>query len=342
MNITKIKSINLALQGGGSHGAYTWGVLSTLLDEPCLQIEAVSGVSSGAMNAVVMAHGLGKGGVIEAKKNLGSFWGAVAAKYTEMFEFSPANLWDKVVGMENNVQLETYLGLTETFSPYQLNPFNLNPLRDVLEEHVDFELLRKDCPVKLFIGATQVRTGKMKIFSNEDITADVVLASACLPSIHHAIEIDGEAYWDGGYSGNPPLFPLIFNTISSDILVVLLQPLNRNSVPKTADEIKKRAHELSFTNTFLREMRAIAMSKQHLRDDFINTGKLDKTMKQLNLHMIEDKSFERLGNDSRYKVDSVFIQNLHEDGRKSAEAWLKEHYESVQVSSSIDLEALFY
>ncbi len=336
-----LKPVNLALQGGGSHGSFTWGVLNRLLDDERLDIRAISGVSSGAMNACVLASGLIKNGKEGAKESISTFWKAVSLKYNELFESAPTTLWQKVVGFEYPAQLDTYLSLTESFSPYQLNPFNLNPLKDILVEHIDFEVLQKECPVDLYIGTTEVRTGKMRIFTNKEITVDVLLASACLPSIHHAIEIDGEYYWDGGYSGNPPLFPLIFNSQHPDILVILLQPLMRNSLPTTVEEIRKRTHELSFTNTFLREMRAIALSKEQIKKDWLYSGHLEKKMNRLNVHIIEDVAFEKMDSSSRYYVASDFIQDLYFRGFETTDKWLLKNYRTITKRSSVDLVKLF-
>ena len=341
MNRNPSKTINLALQGGGSHGAFTWGVLSRLLEDSRLDFNGISGVSSGAMNTCAMLTGLLHGGRDGAKQSLTAFWQAVSAKYSEIFEMNSGNLWEKVVGMDYNPSLDTYLTLTQAFSPYQLNPFDLNPLRDILEEQIDFEILQRDCPIHLYIGATQVRTGKMRLFTNKEITTDVLLASACLPSLHHAIEIDGEPYWDGGYSGNPPLFPLIFESEHPDILVVLLQPLLREAIPKTAEEIRNRSHELMFTNTFLREMRAIALSKQEIKLDWIRSGNLEKRMDRLRIHMIEDQSFETIKSKTRYSVTSNLIDDLYERGYDSAKKWLTKNFRHINKQSSVDLVKMF-
>ncbi len=335
------KTVNLALQGGGSHGAFTWGVLNRLLDDEQLLIHSISGVSSGAMNACVLASGYLKGGREAAREALSSFWCSVSAKYKDMFATSPATIWNKVVGIDYPGPIDTYLSLTENFSPYQLNPFNLNPLRDILIECVDFDTLQKSKAIGLHIGATQVRTGKMRVFTNSEISVDVLLASACLPSLHQAIEIDGEPYWDGGYSGNPPLFPLIFDSKYPDILVVLLQPLLRDSLPTTVDEIRKRTHELSFTNTFLREMRAIALSKERIKKNWMTHGELERRMKRLNIHLIEDMSFEKMDSSSRYYAEADFMQDLYYRGIETAELWLQDNYESITRRSSADLVKLF-
>ena len=204
MSAKQQKPVNLALQGGGSHGAFTWGVLDRLLDDGRLDIINISGVSSGAMNACVLASGFVHAGAEGGKKNLTAFWEAVSDKYADLFESDPTQMLKKVVGFDANTPLDAYLSLTQKFSPYQLNPFNLNPLRDILNKLIDFEALQKACPITLHIGATQIKTGKMRVFTNTELTAEVLLASACLPSLHHAIEIDGEYYWDGGFPETHP------------------------------------------------------------------------------------------------------------------------------------------
>jgi NTE family protein len=335
------KQVNLALQGGGSHGAFTWGVLDRLLDDERIEFEAISAVSSGAMNACVLASGFMNGGRDGAKESIASFWQAVAAKYHDMFESNPATMWNKAVGIDYPASLETYFSFTEKFSPYQLNPFNLNPLKDILIDLVDFEQLRKATPIKLHIGTTHVRTGKMRVFTNEEIGVDVLLASACLPAIHHAIEIEGEHYWDGGYSGNPPLFPLIFNSEHPDILVVLLQSLLRESVPTTVREIRKRTDELSFSTTFLREMRAIALSKEQIKKEWLTSGSLEKRMRRLNIHIVEDASLEQMDASSRYYAGTDLIQDLYLRGTEAAHNWLNNHYDAITKRSSVDLVKLF-
>ena len=335
------KVINLALQGGGSHGAFTWGVLDRLLVDGRLHINSISGVSSGAMNAVVMAYGMLDGGPAGARELLRAFWEKVSVKFTELFYKTPGDYWEMFPGFEKPAALEAYLSLAKTFSPCQLNPFNLNPLRDLLVEHVDFERLRRKSPVKLYIGATQVRTGKLRVFTNSELSEDVLLAFACLPSLHRPIDIDGEYYWDGGYSGNPPLFPLIFNSKHPDIVVVLLQPLRREQVPYTADEISRRRHELSFSNTFLREMRAIALSKEEIKLKGLFSGNLEKKIGRLKVHIIEDMEIARMGFTSRFNADEQFIQTLYRQGVGAAEDWLPENYPAITKVSTIDLAEMF-
>ena len=244
--------LNLALQGGGAHGAFTWGVLDALLEDPRIEFEGLSGSSAGAMNAVAFADGWMKGGRDGARQALADFW-TWAGKHTlpgvtqgegEAISLSPAGK-----------MLANWAG---HFSPSQLNPFELNPLRDQLERQIDFKRLRARSPFKLFIGTTQANTGKLRVFRERELTVDVLLASACLPTIHHSVMIDGEPYWDGGYSANPAVFPLFYDCDSRDVLLVLLSPLQREGTPRTVEEIEARKTELAFSANFMREMRMFA------------------------------------------------------------------------------------
>lgn len=336
------KSINLALQGGGSHGAFTWGVLDRLLAEPGLQIEGVSGTSSGAMNAVVMADGLLRGDRDGARESLRDFWQQVGAMFSDLFQptaqLSPWLMFET----GSPYSLQSYVALTQAFSPYQLNPLNHNPLRELLESRIDFERLRRNHALKLFVGATQVRTGKLRLFNERELSVDTLLASACLPSLHHAITIDGEAYWDGGYSGNPPIFPLIFNCKAADVMIVILQPLERPELPKTAEAIQMRAAELSFNSAFLREMRAIAFSKEEIDKDWLPWSSLARKLGRLNIHLVQNQEvMEKLDPGSRCQSPPAFIHELFNEGYASCENWLDVNHQHIGKRSSVDLSALF-
>src|SRR5207302_5101526 len=248
---SEVKTINLALQGGGAHGAFTWGVLDRLLDEKDLAFEGLSATSAGAMNAAVFAYGLAVDGREGARKALAGFWKRVsdAAKLGPL----QPNPIDRMLG-DHKLTWSPVFSLigfvTRMLSPYQFNPVDYNPLRDVVEQSIDFDVLKRpDCPVKLFLSATNVRSGKVKIFTGTDISLSAVMASACLPTMFHAVEIDGEAYWDGGYMGNPALFPLIYNCTSTDSVIVHINPLFRIDVPHTADDILNRINEISFNSS---------------------------------------------------------------------------------------------
>ncbi|MEX2517631.1 MAG: patatin-like phospholipase family protein [Gammaproteobacteria bacterium] len=243
---------------------------------------------------------------------------------------------------ESPFSLQAYLAMTQSFSPYQLNPLNYNPLRELLVKTVDFDGLQKSADIKLFIGATQVRTGKLHIFNNAQLSVDALLASACLPSIHHAVTINGEAYWDGGYTGNPPVYPLIFNCQGSDVLIVVVQPLQREKLPVTAEEIRMRAAELSFNTAFLREMRAIAFSKEYIDKDWLPLGKLERMLNRLNIHMVENANVvSDTDASSRYGSPPEFIQLLHDEGYDCCSQWLKNNCANIGKQSTVNLQEVF-
>jgi NTE family protein len=337
--MAQTKIANLALQGGGSHGAFTWGALERLLEEPGFEIDGVSATSAGAMNAVVLAHGLtvaGRKGAIDA---LADFWQRVAR--IAKSSFLQPSWYDR---MTHNHRLEHSPGyfffdmMSRVFSPYQINPLNYNPLRTVLEEVIDFEGLRRKCAIKLFLCATNVRTGKVRVFTNNEICVARVLASACLPFFSQAIEIEGEYFWDGGYMGNPALFPLIYGCQSRDIIVIHINPTERHEIPRTAQEIINRINEISFNSSLFREMRAIAFVTK-----LIDDGKItDSGLKRMLIHAIEaDDVMERLGPTSKLNADWDFLMHLHDIGRTRAERWLAAHLDMVGIESTVDIRAKY-
>ncbi|MCK6399291.1 patatin-like phospholipase family protein, partial [Thauera aminoaromatica] len=269
--------VALALQGGGAHGAYTWGVLDRLL-EAGVPIEGISGTSAGAMNAVALAEGWTTGGAEGARAALDRFWTAVGDSvpfHLELLQsLSPSG--DGSLPSPMNMML----GLARVFSPYQLNPFELNPLRDVVRAQFDFERIRRACPLKLFIAATAVRTGKVRLFRTAELGEAALLASACLPTLHHAVEIDGEHYWDGGFTANPAIYPLLYECDTPDLLMVLLNPLQHEQAPRSAEDIAARSMELGFSTTFLREMRMIAHARQFIaeRPRWSPIGRLERKL----------------------------------------------------------------
>jgi NTE family protein len=314
------KAINLALQGGGAHGAFTWGVLDRLLEDSRIIIEGVSATSSGAMNAAVMADGLTVGGREGAREALGNFWRHLA---------QPVTFWGPL-------QASIFEAISQYLSPYQLNPMNYNPLRRFVEENVDFERLRRGSALKLFLSATNVRSGKVKVFTDKEITPDCVLASACLPFLYKAVEIEGEHYWDGGYMGNPPLFPLIYSCESRDILVVHINPMERHDIPTTAQEIMNRVNEISFNSSLMREMRAVAFVTK-----LVDTGKLKKSdAKRMLIHSIgTDGLLHGLTSASKLNLEGKFLSQLHAFGRERAEAWIERHFDDLGARSTVDIEA---
>jgi NTE family protein len=332
-------AINLALQGGGAHGAFTWGVLDRLLADGRLAIEGISGTSAGAMNAAVLAYGLARGGADGAREALATFWDKIAAAAAfSPIKPSPLDRWLSVGNMDFSPSWIAFDNLSRMLSPYELNPLNLNPLRDVLCDVVDFDWLGDQCAhdvVKLFLCATNVKTCKIHVFQGHEISADAVLASACLPFLFHAVEIDGEAYWDGGYMGNPPIFPLIYETASSDVLLVQINPVNIDEVPRRAHDIMDRVNEVSFNSSLMRELRTIAFVTR-----LIDEGRLDLgRYKRLNMHAIEaETELARLTVSSKLNADSQFLRWLFELGRRRAATWLEDHLHRVGRESSLDLE----
>lgn len=324
------KTINLALQGGGSHGAFTWGVLDALLEDGRLDIEGISGASAGAMNAVVLAHGLaqaseqglsGKEARAAARAALGRFWDGVGVMGTLMTG----------VPLKGSQALLGFF--SQWVSPYQTNPLGINPLRRLLEREIDFELLARQQTVKVFMTATNVRTGRGEVFTGERVTADAVMASACLPMLFKAVEIDGEHYWDGGYSGNPAIYPLIYKTAARDVLLVQINPVEAPTVPSTAQEIMERINEITFNAGLLAEMRAIDFVQRLLAE-----GKLDpRRYKNLLLHRIDGgRLLADFGASSKMRTDTVFIQRLFALGREAGAHWLKRHYRDIGVRAGID------
>ena len=330
------KPIALALQGGGMHGAFAWGVLDRLLEDGRLEIEGVSATSAGAMNAVVLTHGLLKGDSDNARQALHDFWRAIAQS-AESYNPLRQVPWLKGVHSFWLDHSPLYLLadiVLRTLSPYQFNPHNTNPLREILEKHVDFAALRGHCPIHLYLCATNVETGKMRIFSGQDMCIEAVLASACLPTLFQAVEFNGEHYWDGGYVGNPAIFPLIYNCSTHDVVIVHINPIVRPGVPTTAAEILNRINEVSFNSSLMREMRAIAFVTT-----LIQQGKVDRgEMKEMWIHSIRsDQTMAALGVSSKYNADWDFLCFLRDKGRAEAEAWLNDNYDHIGQRSSIDI-----
>ena len=328
--------VDLALQGGGSHGAFTWGVLDRLLEEPWLQIEAISGTSAGAMNAAVLASGWARGGASSARTALETFWRRVARAAT----FSPLQR-SPIDRLMNRWTLDTspaYLAMdlmTRLASPYDLNPLGLNPLKDILKECVDFDRL-DGSRIKLFITATNVHTGRGRIFRNADLTADVLLASACLPTMFQAIEIDGEPYWDGGYAGNPTITPLVRESDAHDTILVQINPRERAETPRTASDILDRLNEISFNAPLMKELRMIALLRQ-VADPGTGEGARWAGMRT---HRIMSEKLAEFGASSKLNAEWEFFAVLKEEGRRSADAFLAEHGADIGKSSTADIDVL--
>lgn len=327
--------LNLALQGGGAHGAFTWGVLDTLLADGRFDFEGVSGTSAGAMNAVCLAQGLLDGGYESARNMLETFWKKVA---------ETSSPWANVIGSEHaSPAMRLMLKWAPHLSPEQFNPMDINPLRDILEELIDFEGLRRHSPVKLFIAATHANSGKVRIFKNEEMSVDALLASACLPQISHTVEIDGEPYWDGGYSANPAIFPLFWGCDASDILAILLTPLRYHETPITASSIKTRLSEIAFNSNYLREMRMFAHLIDELSRISVPSWKFERRLRRVHFHAISaGEVLESLPVDSKLAVNMPFFERLKASGKEMAEEWLTAHADKVGKSSSLDLAKLYY
>ncbi|MGE3867869.1 MAG: patatin-like phospholipase family protein, partial [Hyphomonadaceae bacterium] len=314
------KKIDLGLQGGGSHGAYTWGVLDRLLADERLEIEGVSGASAGALNAVALADGFDRGGRAGARASLDQLWRAVSSYGRN--PFMPRSPWSQFTGdwgADNSPFLFWMDFLSHYVSPYDLNPLNWNPLRDILEQQIDFKRLRETPGVPLYITATNVETGRPRVFQRHELTVDHILASACLPNLYQAIIIEGAAYWDGGYMGNPSLWPLFDTTDTDDILIVGVNPIERKGAPRTTREIFGRLNEITFNASLLSEFRAIDFVQR-----LIQSGRLAGTnYHNVRVHMIADDALmASIGETTKYVIDWSFLQMMHEKGAASADDWL--------------------
>jgi NTE family protein len=328
--------IDLALQGGGSHGAFTWGVLDRLLEVSWLHIEAISGTSAGAMNAAVLADGFTKGGAQGARAALDAYWERVAEAAT----FSPLQRspMDRLAGRWTLDYSPVFIGfdlMARLFSPYNLNPAGFNPLTRILDDSIDFERLARS-PIKLFITATNVRTGRGRIFRNNEITAQVLLASACLPTLFQAVEIDGEAYWDGGFVGNPTITPLVRECDSQDTILVQINPRERPGTPRTAAEILNRLNEVSFNAALMQELRMIALLRQ-TADRGNGEGARWAAMRT---HRIMSDMMTGLGYSSKMNGERAFLRMLREEGRRAADEFLRHHGKDLGRRSTVDIDAL--
>jgi NTE family protein len=329
--------IALALQGGGAHGAFTWGVLDRLLEEPSLEIEAISGTSAGAMNAAVLADGLRRGGRDEARAALRRYWDEVGRMPGLASFVGPSLVGAPGWNFANNPLFFWFELFTHVWSPYETNPLNYNPLRAPLDE-IDFEGLRHDPEaIRVFVCATDVRTGRRRVFGNSELSIDALLASACLPNVFKAVEIDGEAYWDGGYTGNPALSPLYLETSATDVVVVGINPLFRDSVPHTAQDIIDRVDEISFNSTFMLELSAIAFVNQLLDSEQVDPSHYRRLM----IHGIEAQAaLNPLGARSKFNTDPAFLRHLHDIGRSTGSDWIERHRDALGKRCTVDMSGL--
>ena len=332
------KAINLALQGGGCHSAFTWGVLDRLLEDERLTFDGVSATSTGCINAVLLADGLAAGGRAAAKELLRAFW----KKMSDMASLSliAPSFFDKInptFGLEHSPGYLFVDMISRFMSPYQLNPFDINPMRDLLNGIIDFERVRRQQTVKLYLCATTVRTGKIAVFTNKEITADHIIASGCMPFRMRAPEIGGEHYWEGGFMGNPAIFPVIYGCKSSDILLIRLTPAHRSELPTSARAILDRMEEISFNAALMREMRVISFMTELIDEGKVIDGK------RMFIHSIEAEDIiKNLAASSKMNADWTFLTHLFERGREYADAWLTENFDSIGVETTVDLKAEYF
>jgi NTE family protein len=332
------RRIDLALQGGGSHGAFTWGVLDRLLRDDGLDVRAISGTSAGALNAGVLATGFARGGRDGARAALSAFWLDVSRAGQSFAPFSRAQMAAQAEAF-NVDQLPAYqwfASFFRAFSPYEFNPLDVNPLRDIVRRHVDEAALR-DRRIALFITATHVATGRAHVFSGDALSVDALLASACLPFLFRAVEVDGEAYWDGGYTGNPALWPLVYRSAELDVLLVKINPLRHDGLPTRAVDIIDRVAEISFNASLVGEMRAIDFVARLLQDKRLDP----RRYKALRLHMIGDEGLATFGAASKLDTDRAFLERLFALGDAAADAWLAQHREAIGVRGTLDVERTF-
>ena len=334
------KTINLALQGGGAHGAYTWGVLDAILEDGRIAIEGISGTSAGAMNAVVLADGFEHDGVDGARKALRDFWRQVG----EQAAFSPIQRtpFDYMFGSWNLDMSPAFLAfdmLSRVASPYDFNPTDINPLRDLITGMIDFDRVRKCQAFNLFITATNVQTGRARVFTREELGVDQIMASTCLPQMFQAVEIDGVPYWDGGYMGNPSLWPFFSECQSNDILIVQINPIERNETPKTATEINNRANEITFNASLQRELRAIDFVARLIEDGRLSRS--DDYEKMLIHRIYDEDAFIDLNASSKLNAEWSFLEHLFDLGRKSALSWIETNYDAIGEHSTVDVRAMF-
>ncbi len=340
------KTINLALQGGGAHGAFAWGVLDKLCEDGRLQIDGLSATSAGAMNAVVFAYHNMQGGYDAARQGLEDFWRGVSdagSLYNPVRQMP----WESMIfgwqALDESISYHFFETFTRLYSPYQFNPLDFNPLADLLRAHVDFDQLHCCQTTRLFIAATNVRTNRLRVFHNEEISCEAVLASACLPMLFQAVEIDGEAYWDGGYMGNPALFPLIQSTETKDIVIVHINPVERDEIPRTAQDILNRVNEVSFNSSLMREVRTLKRLAGLVDAGFIKEEYLDTfPYANLNLHSIRaDAVTKEFSVASKFSPEWNFLTHLRDRGREVTARWLEENLSSVGKCCTVDVKEIF-
>ncbi len=329
------KRVNLALQGGGAHGAFTWGVLDAFLEDARLDIVGVSGASAGAINAVVLADALRRGGPEAARAELARFWRSVSRDGD--LNDTQRRLFDAMLGIWRPLGSQWLEQASNYFSPAQLNPLDINPLRDAIRREIDFAALRTSEGPKLFIAATNVWTGKVRVFERHELTIDMVMASACLPLIFRAVTVEGEPYWDGGYMGNPALFPFFYQTDCEDIVLVQINPIERRETPRTAGEIEARLNEITFNSSLLQEFRAIDFVSR-----LIDAGRLDGThYKKVRMHLVGHDALNAFSASTKMDADWDFFQRLCALGQEAGRFFLAENFDAIGERGTLDLRAQF-
>lgn len=334
-----VKKVNLALQGGGALGAYTWGVLDRLLEDPHLEIDSISGTSAGAMNGAVLVDGYAKGGRDGAREALKNFWENIS-KFGAFspLQHLPFQQMFKSWNMDWSPTYALFDLVTRVLSPYQTNPLNINPLRDAVAKSIDFHNLRNAKSIQLFVAATSVTTGQPRIFSHNELTVDAIMASACLPFLYQAVEIDGDAYWDGGYVGNPSIWPLTYHSKTSDVIVVEVNPIVRPSIPRDGKDIINRLNEISFNTSLIAEMRSINFVNRLINANHLN----NPNYRKLNVHLISSpKEMLKMNASSKFNVSWDFFEFLHNLGRNAADHWIEKNFSCIGVKSSVDIEKVF-
>ena len=338
------KTISLALQGGGAHGAFTWGVLDKLLEDGLVFPKAITATSAGAMNACALAHGWVEGGADGARAKLQELWENVSRRSALVQSASsafPSAAFSSGGPLAAFSPMSLFSAFSTFASPYDFNPFDYNPLRQVVEDVIDFDRVKACEDIRLFLAATNVETGRVKVFTDDELSPDAVLASACLPQVFKAVEIDGTPYWDGGYLGNPSLFPLVYSGAPKDILLVMLNPIEREGTPSTAGAIADRLNEITFNAPLLGELRAIAFFQKLLDENWL-TDRVQGRYRRLNLHAIRaDEELCHLDHESKFDTSWSFLEDLKERGRREADRWSSACLTKVGKSSSINIQHEF-
>lgn len=342
-----VKKINLALQGGGAHGAFTWGVLDRLLCEDDIEIAAISGTSAGTLNGAALKAGMIEGGKQGARDRLDWLWKEVGARPNLNLPawMLPFSLGDFSQALEYSWPVMAADAWSRAVSPYAYGPFYRNPLRDIVEQF-NFDAVREEggqgpC---LFICATRVRNGKVRVFKDSEISTDAILASACLPTVFQAVEVEDaetglkEAFWDGGYTGNPALFPLFNPSLPDDIVIININPLERTELPRSAQAIQNRINEISFNSSLLRELRAIEFVQRLLAKGDLATEKKSRVL----VHMIADDALMNELSVATKLVPTPFtLARLKEAGQTAAEEFLTHHKDDINNRSSVDMVEMF-